>query len=229
MAALSLALRSAPLAQVPADAVWDATVFAVIAAFALSRLLLVLTNLRSFLSYPLLLLTVPSLTGTGLLLTGVATLVYLRRRRAPVLAMLDAWAAPATLLWSFLAMGHMAEGSDAGLPSRAAWAVRVAPDPDLQQPVGLFAAIAAVALTVMLLRFQGQGPHRPGRTASLALLLTGVAQFVLTFLRQPYPYAPDAPRFPLDPIQFLALGMVVAAGLLFALSAPDRPAPPLRA
>lgn len=222
MAALSLALRCAPLAHVPPDTVWDATIFSAIAAFVLSRLLLVLSNLHSFFSYPILLLTVPSLTGTGLLLTSVATFVYLRRRRVAVLDVLDAWAAPATLLWLFLALGHFAEGSDAGLPSRAPWAVRVAPDPDLQQPVGLFAAVAALALTVILFRHLKRRPHRSGSTASLALLLTGVAQFGLTFLRQPYPYAPDAPHFLLDPIQFLGLGMVIGAGVLFVASPRSR-------
>ena len=214
MAALSLALRCAPLAGLSPDALWDATLFAVIAAFVLSRLLLVVTNFRSFVSYPVLLLMVPSLTGLGLLLTAVSTAIYLRFKGLPVLAVLDGWAAPATLLWAFLALGHLAEGSDPGLPSRAPWAVRVPPDPDLQQPVALFAAIVALALTLLLFRLLLRR-RVPGTTASLALLAVGLAQFLLTFLRQPYPYAPDAPNFLLDPIQFVALGMMVAAGLLY--------------
>lgn len=219
MAALWLTLRCAPIAHLSADKLWNATVFAAVAAFTLSRLLLIATNFRNFIAHPVLLLTLPSLTGIGLLLTGVATFVYIRTRLIPVLDALDAWAPPATLLWFFLALGHLAEGSDPGLPSRAPWAVRIQPDPDLQQPVGLFAALVALALTGILFRhLHGQG-HRRGTTASLALLLTGVAQFALSFLRQPYPYAPDAPQFPLDPIQFLGLGMVVASGMLYVTTA----------
>ncbi len=219
MAALSLALRCAPMAHLSPDTLWNTTVFAAVAAFALSRVLLIATNFRSFLAYPMLVLALPSLTGTGLLLTAVAIFVYVRVRRISVLDALDAWAAPATLLWCFLALGHLAEGSDPGLPSRAFWAVRIPPDPDLQQPVGLFAAVVAFVLTVILVRFLRRGGRRSGDTASLALLLTGIAQFVLSFLRQPYPYAPDAPRFPLDPTQFLGLGMVVASGLLYVTTA----------
>lgn len=219
MAALWLTLRCAPTAHLSPDKLWNATVFAAVVAFALSRLLLIATNFRSFLDHPVLLLALPSLTGIGLLLTAVATFVYLRARRIPVLDALDAWAPPATLLWCFLALGHLVEGSDPGLPSRAPWAVRVQPDPDLQQPIGLFAALIALALSGILFRHLRRQGHRRGTTASLALLLTGIAQFVLSFLRQPYPYAPDAPQFPLDPIQFLGLGMVVASGLLYVTTA----------
>ncbi len=218
MAALSLALRCAPMARLSPDTLWNTTVFAAVAAFTMSRLLLIATNFRSFLSYPILLLTLPSLTGIGMLLAGVATFVYLRARRISVLDALDAWAAPATLLWSFLALGHLAEGSDPGLPSRAIWAVRIPPDPDLQQPVGMFAAAVALVLTAILVRFLRLGDRRSGHAASLVLLLAGIAQFALSFLRQPYPYAPDAPPFPLDPIQFLGLGMVVASGLLYVIA-----------
>lgn len=214
MAALSLALRCAPLAHLHPDTLWNATLFAALAAFLLSRLLLLAANLHSFLSYPLVLLALPSLTGIGLLLTGIATLVYLRLKHIPIRNALDAWAAPATLLWAFLALGHLAEGSDPGLPSRAPWAVSVPPDPDLQQPVGLFAAITALALTTLVLRHLRR-PYTPGHTAALALALTGAAQYLLTFLRQPYPYAPDAPVFPLDPIQFLALAMIATGGLVY--------------
>lgn len=223
MAALSLVLRCARLAGLPPDALWDATLFAVIAAFASSRLLLVVTNFHSFLSYPVLLLMMPSLTGLGLLLTAIATAIYVRAKRLPGLAVLDGWAPPATLLWAFLALGHLAEGSDPGLPSRAPWAVRVPPDPDLQQPVALFAAVVALAITGLLFRHLRLRP-RAGTTASLALLAVGVTQFLLTFLRQPYPYAPDAPNFPLDPIQFAALGMIVAAGLLYGTAVLGRSA-----
>ncbi len=223
MAALSLALRCAPPAHLSPDTLWNTTVFAAVSAFTMSRLLLIATNFRSFLSYPILLLTLPSLTGIGLLLTGVATLVYLRARHIPILDALDAWSAPLTLLWSFLALGQLAEGSDPGLPSRAMWAVRIPPDPDLQQPVGLFAALVALALTVILFRHLHRQGHRSGTTASLALLLSGSAQFLLSFLRQPYPYAPDSPGFLLDPIQFLGVGMVAVSGLLYLVAMTSDP------
>ena len=76
--ALALSLRTAVAVGLNPDRLWNAGLFAIIAAFVLSRLLLVATNLHSFFSYPILLLMVPSLTPLGLLLTAIATAIYLR-------------------------------------------------------------------------------------------------------------------------------------------------------
>ncbi len=65
MAALFLSLRTAATVGLSPDKLWNAGLFAILSAFILSRLLLVLTNLQTFLAYPILLLTVPSLTATG--------------------------------------------------------------------------------------------------------------------------------------------------------------------
>lgn len=214
LAALLLSGRCAVFCEVSGTVAWDAGVFAVAAAFVVSRLILVATNLRSFAEYPALVLRVPSLTGLGMLLTVFATWLYLISRRVSVLRVMDAWAVPGCVVWAFLAVGHLLEGSDPGLPSRAIWAVRVPPDPDLQEPVGLFAAVFAVVIAVVLYGVLRRR-HGAGAVAATGLVLVGVAQFLLTFVRQPYPYAPDAPGYLLDPIQFLAVGMVLAGGLLY--------------
>src|SRR4051795_4652764 len=103
MLALALSLRTATAVGVNPARLWNAGLFAIIAAFVLSRLLLVATNLHTFLSYPILLLMVPSLTPLGLLLMAIATSIYLRIHQLPFLATLDAWAPCATLGWVFLA------------------------------------------------------------------------------------------------------------------------------
>ncbi|GAC1357774.1 MAG: hypothetical protein NVSMB3_04510 [Acidobacteriaceae bacterium] len=220
MAALWLSQRCASRADLPRDTLWNASFFAAVSAFVLSRLLLVAANLRSFFAYPLVVLTLPSLTPLGLFLTAIATLAYLRLKRIPVLSALDAWAAPVSVLWAFLSLGHLAEGTDPGLPSRASWAVRMPPDPDLQQPVSLFAAMAAGVIAIVLYRNLGRRPRTPGHTLALALLLAGVAQFFLTFLRQPFPYAPDSPSFPLDPIQMFSLVAVLGGSVLYVRTSP---------
>ena len=83
--ALRLSLRCAVLCGLEPDAVWDAGVFAVMAAFVASRALLAATNFASFRAAPLLLLTVPSLTAGGLLVTTAALVVYLRLHALPLL------------------------------------------------------------------------------------------------------------------------------------------------
>ena len=216
MAALSLSLRTAATLGLNSEAVWNAGLFAFLAAFVLSRLLLVATNLSNFLHYPILLLMVPSLTATGLFLTAVVTAIYLRLRHLPLLPTLDAWAAPATLIWAFLALGHFAEGSDPGLPSTLPWALAIPPDttPRLH-PVPLYAALAAAFITVALLR-ELPRRHHPGTITAVALAAAGVAQFLLTFFRQPNPYPVPLGNL-LDPIQWIALGMILTAALILLL------------
>jgi phosphatidylglycerol:prolipoprotein diacylglycerol transferase len=215
MAALSLSLRTAALAGLSPDRLWNAGLFVLLSAFVLSRLLLVVLYFHAFLTYPFLLLAVPSLTPLGLLLTGLVTLLYLRMRRLPLLATLDAWAPCATLVWVFLALGHFAEGSDPGLPTALPWGMAMFPGAARLHPVALYAAIAAVSLTVALF-LQLRRHKRPGDTAAIALTAVGIVQFLLTFMRQPYIDAVASSGI-LDPIQWVALGMIVAAGVIWLL------------
>jgi phosphatidylglycerol:prolipoprotein diacylglycerol transferase len=208
MAALTLSLRTATVVGVNPERLWNAGLFALLSAFALSRLLLIAANPGSFLSYPLLLLSLPSLNAMGILLTLVATTIYLRLRRLPLLDVLDAWSPCATLAWAFLSLGHFAEGSDAGIPTALPWGMHIPPDRTLLHPVALYAAAAASLITILLLR-QIKRRRNAGDTVALALASSGVVQFLLTFLRQPYPY-----QSVLDPIQWIALGMILLAGLI---------------
>ena len=211
-AAAYLSLRTATLAGVSPDEVWNAGLFAVMAAFAASRVLLVLFNFRSFLSAPILLLMVPSLTAAGLGLAAVAVYLYLRAHNMPVLRVLDAWAAPATLLWAFLAMGHLAEGSDPGLPSRLGLRTSLAGYGE--QPVALYAAVLALGMTVGLYGLLRRR-WAAGRVAGAGLVVVGVVQFGLTFLRIPYRYDEGAGMLAwLDPLQWVGMGLVVAGWCL---------------
>ena len=89
MAALTLSLRTAAAVSLPPEKLWNAGLFTLLSAFALSRLLLVVTNLHDFIAFPILLLMVPSLSATGILLTILATAIYLRLKHLPLLDILD--------------------------------------------------------------------------------------------------------------------------------------------
>ena len=201
MLALGLSERTARLAGVDPERLWDAGLFAVVAAFVLSRLLLVATNLKTFEAYPVLLLAVPSLTAAGLLMTVAATLGWLWWKQIPMLPALDAWAPCATLVWFFLALGHFAEGSDPGMPFL--YGIRPPGEATALHPVALYAAGMALALTIGLYWWLGRS-RRAGETAGLALVGAGVGQFVLSFVRQP-----GVEVHGLDSLQWVGLGMVV--------------------
>ncbi len=214
--ALQLSQVTAPRSGIDPEQAWNAGLLAGVGAFVLSRVLLVVTNIRSFRAFPILLLMVPSLTATGMLLTGVAVALWLRWRGIPILRMLDAWAPCATLLWAFLALGHFAEGSDPGLPARLGLPNH--PGGTRAYPVALLAALLAAGITAWLVWWGSAHTPCRGTTAALALALSGTAQFLLTFWRQPYIYEPPFTSL-LDPIQWLALGMIVAGAVVFCAGA----------
>jgi phosphatidylglycerol:prolipoprotein diacylglycerol transferase len=222
MLALALSQYTARLAAADPDQLWSAGLFAVIAAFVLSRLLLVAEHLSSFLRFPLLLLAVPSLTPGGLLLTAIATFVWMRARRIPILSALDAWAPCATLVWAFLALGHFFEGSDPGMPTTLPIAVHMPGDTLAQHPVGLYVALLALAITaasILLLRLH----PRPGNVTAMALVLSGAGQFFLSFLR-----SPELQSFlNIDTLQANAIGMVILGGLLYLAADSLRSTQPL--
>ena len=212
MLALTLSLRTAAWAGLPPEAVWNAGLFAVIAAFLSSRLLLIVENLHSFAVAPLLLLEVPSLTAAGLLATLIATGIWLRFHHLCIQRTLDAWAPCATLTWAFLALGHFAEGSDPGLPTR--FGIRMPGESTPLVPVALYVAAYALILTAILIA--GLRRHRrPGEIAGIALALAGAGQFLLGFVRQP---ELNAITSILDPLQWVALGLILAGAITVALA-----------
>ncbi len=217
MLALWLSERTARLARVDPGRLWDAGMFAVLAAFVLSRVQLVAMNWTTFRAYPLVLLAVPSLTATGVLLTGVATGAWLWFRRLPVLRALDAWAPCGMLVWCFLALGHLAEGSDPGLPTGRAWGVQ--PGGLRLQPVAFYAAFCAALLGCVAYGLLRARPAA-GAVSGMTLLGTGAAQFLLSFLRQPGAAGPLG----LDLLELAAVGMLLA-GFALVLTAVIRVEP----
>ncbi len=219
--ALLLSLRTAALVHLNPDRLWDAGLFALLSAFVLSRLLLIVTNLHAFLTYPFLLLALPSLTPLGILLTFIVTILYLRLRGLPLLSTLDAWAPCATLVWAFLSLGHLAEGSDPGMITTVPWAIPSSTGLSRLHPIALYAATLALPLTLILLRHLRHSTY-PGDTAALAFASVGVIQFLLSFFRQPALFGTPFAEI-LDPIQWAALTMILASGLIL-ITQPRRPA-----
>jgi phosphatidylglycerol---prolipoprotein diacylglyceryl transferase len=219
LAALGLSQRTARYAGIHGDALWDVGMTAMIAAFVISRVLLVVFNLHSFLLYPTLLLAVPSLTTTGVLLTAAFLLVYLRRRRLPLLAVLDASAPCAALIWGFVNLGRIVEGTKDGMPTSLPWGVG---DRMLGavHPVEDYTLVGAAALCLLLL---GLLPRKgyTGETTAIGLLLAGVAVFFLDFFRLPSNLTANLHDAWVDPAQGLGLAMT-ATGCALVLTASSK-------
>jgi phosphatidylglycerol---prolipoprotein diacylglyceryl transferase len=218
VAALWLSQRTAPLVGISAEKLWDAGMMAVLAAFIASRALLVFQDPRAFVRYPLLVLSLPSLSYGGIFATGVLVWIWLRFRQLPVLRVLDAWAPCAALLWAVLSVGHFVEGTDAGMPTRLPWGVIVAGDTVLGRthPVQLYAALIASALCGLLLLCL-KSRARAGEIAALALVLSGATSFLLDMLRQPLD---TFGRGWLDPSQWIAVAAMIAGAVLWTAAKP---------
>ncbi len=208
--AMALGQLTARRAELDRDAFWDFGMVTVLAAFVLSRVLLVVENLRTFLQYPVLVLELPSLTSGGVLLTAIVAFFYLRRRRMPLLGALDAAAPCAALLAAFLMLGRLADGTRNGMPTAMPWAMtssfgRV-------HPVEIYGAVAWLLLCGLLVR--SLRPTRmPGVTAAWGLVLGGLLFFFLEFFRLPgILYGISL----LDGDEIHGLVLVVAGGLLLA-------------
>ena len=214
MVALALSERTARLAGADALKLWDAGVFAIVAAFLLSRVLLATTYWNNFRAFPLLLLTVPSLTAPGVSLTLVATAGWLWWKHVPYRRALDAWAPCAMVVWGFLALGHFAEGSDPGVPTRMPWGMPSMRGETVRlHPVALYVAVVSFGLALLAYGLLRSG-LRSGATAGWTLAAAGTAQFLITFVRQPGAVLAGG----LEALEWVALAMI-AAGIALIVAA----------
>ncbi|QMV18686.1 hypothetical protein GOB94_08345 [Granulicella sp. 5B5] len=220
IAAIWLSQYAARWAGVAAQKLWDAGVFAVLAAFVSSRAVLVAGDPNAFLHYPLLVLSLPSLTYGGVGLTAVAVLVYLRVVKLPLRATLDAWTAPAMVLGAVLALAHFVEGTDAGMPTSLPWGVHTPGDTIFGrvQPVQIYLLLAALLIGLDALRVLRQR-HPMGLVAARGLLFGGLSFFVLDMLAQPTDTQGGAW---LDPGQWVALGCIAAGCAMLMMLLPAR-------
>jgi phosphatidylglycerol:prolipoprotein diacylglycerol transferase len=209
--AVGLSLRTARMAGLAGEQVWDAGLFAVMAAFVCSRLLLVAGNFQAFLKMPGTLLALPSFTYLGMVLTGLVVVAYLRWKRLALLRVLDAWAPCAAVLAVMLSLGKFFVGDDAGMPTRMALGMKTPLSGGLRvHPVAMYAAIAAAVVLVVLMALLGRR-LRAGMVAGAALVAGGASGFLIDMVTQPVEMRVGAW---LDPAQWIAVGAMVVGGMM---------------
>lgn len=223
MCAMGLGQVTARWARVDADGLWNAGVIAVAAAFCLSRVQLVVENFRMFLQYPVLVLELPSLSFVGVALALLVTLLYVRRRRMPLVGVLDAVAPCAAMMWAFLSLGLVGEGTREGMVTAVPWAVKSSFGQ--VHPVEGYSALGGFALCGLLIWILRRTDRR-GETFAWAFAAGGLLVCGLDFFRLPSQmYGTSL----LDGIQWRGLGGVVLGSVLLALCyarpirLPDRP------
>jgi phosphatidylglycerol:prolipoprotein diacylglycerol transferase len=224
---LVLAQRTARAVGVAPAHIWNLCVMALFASLIGSRLLLVVVNWHDVVRHPLWMLGLatihhPLLIAAGIVLGGVAALVYARSQHLPVLDTADGLAAPVALGAACEQFGGLLAGSGYGTEAHVLWAV-VYTSPLAARwsgvplgiplhPVQAYAAIAFLTLSIFLLVILPVR-RQPGEVAGMALMGAGVAIYVTEFWRD-WEGRGALLKGVLDGPQLAAVAMVIAGALL---------------
>jgi phosphatidylglycerol:prolipoprotein diacylglycerol transferase len=133
----------------------------------------------------------------GGLLAGFGAFVWLaRRKKCPLLEMFDAGSAAAAIGYGVGRIGCLLSGDgDYGVPTSLPWGMTfpngLVPTTDRVHPTPIYELIAACVIAWILWRLGAQqltsrraaDPLPPGSVFALYLVLTGVARFLVEFIR----------------------------------------------
>ncbi|MBS1813253.1 MAG: prolipoprotein diacylglyceryl transferase [Acidobacteria bacterium] len=215
---LLLAEWNARVVKLDRDAVWNVCLTAIIGTLVISRAVLVLQSPRAFVGYPLMVLTLPTVTRFGLIAALVCGLGYALYKRMPLLTLADALAPAAMLLAAFVHLGDFFAGEDIGVATTNVFGRIV---PSLRgkgalagvgsYPVALYAAIISLLIAAAGVAWLYRR-HRVGEVLGGTLILAASARFLLDLIRF---HGLDAmPRFGLYLSQWVLLLCIVAGGVL---------------
>lgn len=216
--ALLLAERNARVAHIDREAVWNVCLTAIVGTLVISRVALILQSPRAFVGYPLMVLTLPTVTRFGFAAAVLCGLGYAWYRRMPLLRLADVLAPATMLLFAFTHLGDFLAGEDIGVATMNPLGRIV---PSLRGagalshvgswPVALYAAMFSLVVCVAGLLWLARS-SRAGEVLGVTLVVSATQRFMLDLVRF---HGFDAmPRFGLYLSQWLLLIVVMAGGVL---------------
>jgi phosphatidylglycerol:prolipoprotein diacylglycerol transferase len=193
---LKLAMVRAKARGLDANRVLDLGIYIIISALVGAKLLLLVTDFRTFRADPRELLTLARSGGVfygGLILAVVVALWYIRRVGLPLWTTCDVFAPGIALGHVVGRFGCFFAGCCYGKPTMRPWGITFT-DPFAASNVGtplgvplhptqLYEAGAELLILVVLLVTERKGRPFPGRTFWLYMLLYAVSRFVIEFFR----------------------------------------------
>jgi phosphatidylglycerol:prolipoprotein diacylglycerol transferase len=217
--------------------VLDLGIYIIVSALVGAKLLLVLTDLQTFINNPRELLTLVRAGGVfygGLILAVVVAIWYIRRVRLPLWSTCDVFAPGIALGHVVGRLGCFFAGCCYGRETTVPWAVtftdefaRTNVGTPLNvplHPTQLYEAGAEGVILALLLATERRWRPFAGRTFWLYLLLYGVSRFVIEFYRGD----PRGAIAGLSTSQFISVMLVpLSIGMLVYLArqVPDAPQP----
>ena len=215
--------------------VLDLGIYIIISALIGAKLLLLITDFKTFSADPRELLTLARSGGVfygGLILAVVVALWYIRRIGLPLWTTCDVFAPGIALGHVIGRFGCLFAGCCFGKPTGKPWGITFT-DPfaaaNVGTPLGvplhptqLYEAGAEFVILMLLLATERKGRAFPGRTFWLYMLLYGVSRFIIEFYRGDERGAVGM----FSTSQFISLVLVpLAIGMLVYLSRRETPEP----
>jgi phosphatidylglycerol:prolipoprotein diacylglycerol transferase len=193
---LKLAMVRAKARGLDAARVLDLGIYIIISALIGAKLLLLITDYRTFASDPRELLTLARSGGVfygGLILAVIVALWYIRRVGLPLWTTCDVFAPGIALGHVVGRFGCFFAGCCFGKPTTKPWGITFT-DPfaatNVGTPLGvplhptqLYEAGAELLILVLLLATERSGRRFAGRTFWLYMLLYAISRFIIEFFR----------------------------------------------
>lgn len=193
---LQLAISRAKKRGLDGNRVLDLGIYIIISALLGAKLLLFVTDYRTFTSDPRELLTLARSGGVfygGLILAVAVALWYIRRIGLPLWTTCDVFAPGIALGHVVGRFGCLFAGCCYGKPTTMPWGITFT-NPDAAANVGtplgvplhptqLYEAGAEALILVILLATERKGRPYPGRTFWLYMLLYAISRFIIEFYR----------------------------------------------
>jgi phosphatidylglycerol:prolipoprotein diacylglycerol transferase len=157
-----------------------------------ARLYSVLENPSELIANPSVLISRFGFTWSGSVITGLIALVFLARHfRIPVLEFMDLCSTPAALGYAIGRLGCLLSGDgDYGVPTNLPWGMSfpngIVPTMERVHPTPVYEFIAGVIIAAFLWRMGRKaigGGGSNGEIFSAYLILTGIARFLVEFIR----------------------------------------------
>ena len=193
---LRLAMVRAKKRGLDANRVLDLGIYIIISALIGAKLLLLVTDFRTFTSNPRELLTLARSGGVfygGLILAVVVALLYIRRIGLPLWTTCDVFAPGIAIGHVIGRFGCLFAGCCFGKPTTLPWGITFhdtfaatnvgTPLGVPLHPTQLYEAGAEALILAILLSTERKGRYFPGRTFWLYLLLYAVSRFIIEFFR----------------------------------------------
>ena len=193
---LQLARVRARARGLDANRVLDLGIYIIISALIGAKLLLLVTDFRTFTSNPRELLTLARSGGVfygGLILAVTVALVYIRRIGLPLWTTCDVFAPGIAVGHVVGRFGCLFAGCCFGKPTKMPWGITFT-DPFAAANVGtplnvplhptqIYEAGAELLILIVLLATERKGRAYPGRTFWLYMLLYAISRFIIEIYR----------------------------------------------